>query len=140
MIKEFQGEFRWLSNFWPVPIIVDGITYPSVEHAYQAAKCDDKVWKFRCANPLNKPGDIKRKGRDVTLITGWETKRVYIMKSLLIQKYTQEPFKSKLLATIPMHIQEGNMWGDKFWGVDLRTGKGGNILGELIMEIRKNLL
>jgi predicted NAD-dependent protein-ADP-ribosyltransferase YbiA (DUF1768 family) len=37
-ITEFQGEFRWLSNFFPVQIEYEGLTYPSVEHAYQAGK------------------------------------------------------------------------------------------------------
>lgn len=31
------------------------------------------------------------------------------------------------------------MWNDKFWGVCLKTGKGSNTLGKLIMEIRSNL-
>jgi predicted NAD-dependent protein-ADP-ribosyltransferase YbiA (DUF1768 family) len=38
-IQGFFGEYRWLSNFWPVKIHFEEKTYPSVEHAYQAAKC-----------------------------------------------------------------------------------------------------
>jgi predicted NAD-dependent protein-ADP-ribosyltransferase YbiA (DUF1768 family) len=30
-----------------------------------------------------------------------------------------------------------NTWSDTFWGVDLKTGKGDNNLGKLIMKIRK---
>jgi ribA/ribD-fused uncharacterized protein len=120
----------------PATIIVDGIKYPSVEHAYQAAKCDNANWKYHCANPLNKPGEIKRAGRSVKLIVGWETKKLAIMKELLIQKYTQEPYYSKLKKTGTEEIQEGNLWHDTFWGIDLRTGKGENWLGKLIMEIR----
>ena len=37
-IREFRGEFSWLSNFYPVQIEYEGLTYPSVEHAYQAGK------------------------------------------------------------------------------------------------------
>jgi hypothetical protein len=39
-ISSFSGEYRWLSNFWIAPIIPfnDNISYPSSEHAYQAAK------------------------------------------------------------------------------------------------------
>jgi len=40
MIKEFQGEHRWLSNFTPVNILYKGYIYSSVEHAYVSAKSD----------------------------------------------------------------------------------------------------
>ena len=43
MIKEFRGEYAWLSNFASVPITLDGIQYPSVEHAYMSAKSKDNV-------------------------------------------------------------------------------------------------
>ena len=42
MINEFQGDYRFLSNFHPAEVEMDGIKYPSVEHAYQAAKSLDK--------------------------------------------------------------------------------------------------
>ena len=44
-ILEFQGEYRWLSNFSPCEIILDGITYKSVEHAYMSAKSENEEWK-----------------------------------------------------------------------------------------------
>ena len=37
------------------------------------------------------------------------------------------------------HIEEGNWWKDKFWGVDIKTRQGENHLGKLIMKIRKSL-
>lgn len=37
-IKGFFGEYRFLSNFWPAKVFLDGEEYPSVENAYQAAK------------------------------------------------------------------------------------------------------
>ena len=34
-INSFHGEFRFLSNFWPVYVRgSDGLVYPSAEHAY----------------------------------------------------------------------------------------------------------
>lgn len=38
-----------------------------------------------------------------------------------------------------MYIQEGNYWGDTFWGVDLKKREGENNLGKLVMEIREKL-
>src|SRR6185369_8674281 len=40
-ILEFQGDNRFLSNFFPAEVIYEGITYPTAEHAYQAAKTLD---------------------------------------------------------------------------------------------------
>lgn len=48
MIKEFRGEYAWLSNFTAVPVVLDGIQYPSVEHAYMSAKSKDNAWKELC--------------------------------------------------------------------------------------------
>lgn len=139
MIKEFQGEYRWLSNFMPAKIILGGKEYPSVEHAYMSAKSDDIEWKDYCSNEQNKPGDVKRQSRTIKLVPNWENIKVDIMKECLIQKFNQQPYKNLLIKTGDTFIQEGNKWNDKFWGVCLKTNKGDNTLGKLIMEIRKTL-
>lgn len=61
------------------------------------------------------------------------------MENCLRQKFKQEPFKSKLLATGNIIIQEGNRWNDKFWGICLKTNQGENHLGKMIMKIREEL-
>jgi ribA/ribD-fused uncharacterized protein len=139
MIREFQGEYRWLSNFALVNIDFDGRTYPSVEHAYMSAKSDSFMWKELCANGRMTPGDIKKESRRITLGKDWPSKKIEVMRRCLEQKFAQEPFRTLLLGTGTLHIQEGNRWGDKFWGVDLKTGEGENNLGKLIMEIRETL-
>ncbi len=42
IIGKFQGTY--LSNFYAVPVTRDGVTYPSVEHAYQSAKFSPSVF------------------------------------------------------------------------------------------------
>ena len=37
-IPEFSGKYNFLSNFSNSPIKYEGIVYPTVEHAFQAAK------------------------------------------------------------------------------------------------------
>ena len=139
MIKEFKNGFEWLSNFEPCDIILDGIVYPSVEHAFMSAKCNDEEWKRFCSDKNNKAGKVKIKSRTVKLVDNWDIKKFEIMKKCLEQKFNQEPYKTKLKNTGNEYIQEGNMWNDKIWGVCLKTGKGQNNLGKLIMEIRDNL-
>jgi len=96
------------------------------------------IWKSKCATKTNSAGKIKREGAKISLVENWDELRVYHMEECLRQKYSQEPYKTKLLNT-HKYIQEGNTWGDEFWGVNLETGEGLNILGELIMEIREEL-
>ena len=139
MIEQFQKEYRWLSNFAPVLIVLDSIEYSSVEHAYMSAKSNSKSWKIFCSNSHNSAGIVKRASRNIILITGWETKKLDVMQNCLKQKFTQEPYKTKLLKTENQFIQEGNYWGDKFWGVCLKTEKGKNHLGRMIMKIRDQL-
>ena len=44
-----------------------------------------------------------------------------------------------LLEELERQIEDGNWWGDTFLGVDIKTRKGENNLGKLIMKIRSNL-
>jgi hypothetical protein len=139
MIKQFQNEYRWLSNFTPVKIRVGNLTYPSVEHAYMAAKSNERKWKETCATGGFTAGRVKRLSREITLCDNWEEVKLKVMEGLLRAKFNQEPFKTLLINTGEQHIQEGNMWNDKFWGICLKTNKGQNHLGKLIMQIRDEL-
>ena len=47
--------------------------------------------------------------------------------------------KTFLIETGDQELQEGNYWNDKEWGVCLKTNKGKNKLGKLLMKIRKEL-
>lgn len=136
MIKEFKGNKRWLSNFTPCKVTLDGITYPSTENAYQAAKTivesERKQFVFITA------GQAKRAGRTITIRADWDNVKLSIMEELTRQKYASEPLKTKLLNTGSREIQEGNTWGDTFWGIC--KGKGANNLGKIIMKIRQELI
>lgn len=134
-IKEFQGEYRWLSNFWPVEVVFDFITYPSIEHAYQAAKTRNIVAREAFRNCT--AGEAKRMGRTLNIREDWEAVKLVVMEGLLRQKFLTPHFREKLLATGDCQIIEGNKWGDTFWGVC--RGKGENHLGKLIMGIREEL-
>lgn len=140
MITEFQNEYRWLSNFEPCVITLEGVEYQSVEHAYMSCKSTDPRWKAFCSDRAVTAGMVKRASRNIELIPDWDSKKIDVMRMCLIQKYEQEPFRSKLLATGNANIQEGNRWGDKFWGVCLKTGEGKNNLGKLLEAIRFKLL
>lgn len=135
-ITEFQGPNRWLSNFWPAQVVFAGISYPTVEHAYQAAKSD--VQSEREAICLAKtPGDAKRLGKRVTMRKDWNAVKLDVMLDLLRQKFAIPTLRAKLLATGDLMLVEGNPWGDYFWGVC--RGKGENHLGRLLMGVRSEI-
>ena len=138
MIKEFKDEYRWLSNFVPAKITLGKRTFASVEHAYQSEKSDDPDWKTYCTLETN-PAVVKRQAKNVILRKNWDEMRDHIMIDCLIQKFSQEPYKQLLLDTKNEEIQEGNYWGDDYWGVNLKTGKGQNKLGKIIMRIRNDI-
>jgi len=137
VIGQFTGEYRWLSNFWLQPVEYEGTLYPSVEHAYQAAKSFDIETRERFQDIMLKPGEAKRLGRRVNIRSDWEQVKLQVMLELLRKKFSDPGLKAKLLATAGQQLIEGNHWNDTFWGVC--NGKGQNQLGRLIMQVRAEL-
>jgi ribA/ribD-fused uncharacterized protein len=133
VIDRFQGDYRWLSNFEPVDVVFEGELYPSVEHAYVAAKTLDRELRKYIAG-LPTPGAAKRAGRALKLRPDWEMVKLTIMEDLIRAKFQHVRLRRLLMSTVGMDIVEGNTWGDRFWGVC--GGEGENHLGRLIMKIR----
>lgn len=138
MITEFRGKYRWLSNFWLCPVILEGFVYPTVENAYQASKTLDL--ESRIPFVTCSPGKAAYRGRNHLVVRlDWEDVKLKMMRKLLDQKFQFGTFKAtQLLATGDKQIVEGNIWGDTFWGVC--NGVGTNHLGIMLMDIRKKLL
>ena len=135
-ICDFHGENIFLSNFHPCPVTVDGITYPSVEHYYQAHKTLDVSIREKIAG-LETAGSAKRLGSRLKIRKDWNADRLDIMWVGLKLKFQIPELREKLLATGDQELIEGNWWGDVFWGVS--KGKGLNHLGRLLMEVRNEI-
>lgn len=137
MIDSFSGEYDFLSNFYEAPICYDGISYPTNEHAFQAAKTLDFVKRLEISD-LRTPGQAKKQGRLVSLRSNWEYIKIHIMKEICWIKFlSHTDLRIKLLKTANDYLIEGNTWGDKFWGVCDREGE--NHLGLILMELRNKL-
>lgn len=139
MISEFQGKYRFLSNFWPATVQLDGVNYPSVEHAYQAAKTFQSSWRLYIGTAPT-PSSARRRGREIPaefFRKDWQDICQLVMRDLLQQKFSNYILREQLLATGDQELIEGNTWGDTFWGVC--NGKGQNILGKMLMKIREDL-
>lgn len=133
VIDSFSGEYDFLSNFHPSPILHYGLIYPTVENAFQAAKCSDSNARSKFVNLT--PGEAKRLGRKIQLREDWDWARINIMAVLVKIKFiSSEDLLIKLVGTDGYELIEGNTWGDTFWGVC--NGVGENNLGKILMETR----
>jgi hypothetical protein len=145
-IEKFADEYRFLSNFYAVPIVIGDDVFPSVEHAYQAAKNPTDVhWRACLIAPT--PGIAKRLGWRTKLRPDWHEIRAEVMFALLKQKFAKgSALAAKLLETGDEELVEGNYWHDVFYGQCNGTCSSGphvpfgdNVLGELLMDVRAGL-
>ncbi len=134
-IRFFRGKNAFLSNFYPVMIRYEGMSFPSVEAAFQAAKSWDVRHRLACSQSSAK--DAKALGRKVKLREDWEKKKIGIMYELLTEKFRNPEFREKLLATGDAVLVEGNQHGDRFWGQV--NGEGENWLGKLLINVRDKI-
>ena len=135
-IHGFFEEHRFLSNFHLAPVIVNGMTYPSSEHAYMAMKVQDHSVQEEISR-IETCGKARRFGQTLLLRPNWEYYRVAAMYHVLIHKFKDPTLRDLLAATGDKHLEETNWWGDKFWGVC--EGEGLNMLGEVLMLVRNTL-
>lgn len=148
VIDDFRDAYQVFSNFARIPVAIYShlekceITYPTGEHAFNAAKTLDPAERAAIlAAPT--PGEAKRIGRRVTLRPGWDERiRYAAMRAVLEAKFAPgSSAAAVLLATGPSTLVEGNTWHDQHWG-DCRCGRasckrpGDNHLGRMLMERR----
>lgn len=135
MIERFDGEYRFLSNFYSIPICYEGTVYPSVEAAFQAAKTCDPEQRI----PFTRyaPGLAKKEGRRLALRPDWERVKVGIMTKLVRRKFLDAGLRERLLATGDQELVEGNWWHDIYWG--RCNGVGENYLGRILMLVRDEM-
>ena len=131
----FDGTiYAFLSNFYPSPITYDKKIFDTVEHFFQAHKTLDGR-EFEEIRTVPNPGSAKRLGNSVVLRADWENVKDDIMYLGLLLKFTQNPdLADKLIATANRELEEGNTWGDRYWGTV--NGVGKNMLGKLLMKVR----
>lgn len=134
-IDSFRGDNEFLNNGFPCNIEFDNSIYPSLEHAFQAAKTNDLVARANIRAAAT-AADAKAIGKSVAIVADWDQKRLDVMASLIRQKFTNNlDLKLKLLMTGTQDLVQGGMRRDRFWGVDTK-GVGENHLGKILMTVR----
>jgi|SRR5665213_649416 len=140
-INSFKGDNAFLSNFHPCHVVYEGMVFPSVEHAYQAAKTDDLVLREQVQQSPT-AGKAKALGRKLVIRQNWNKIKIAVMYKMLQQKFHAFECGNLLLNTCNDELVEGNTWGDTFWGMvqdDTGAWTGENHLGKLLMRVRYEL-
>ena len=140
MIRQFKGKYNFLSNFYRVKLLIDGKEYATTEHYFQSIKFLDPRIQEQIRT-VSTPAQAKKlaKQNNSEVRKDWFNISLEVMEKALKAKFEIPELKEKLLATEDKELQEGNTWNDTFWGVNLKTGKGENHLGKLLMKIRGEL-
>lgn len=129
----------YFSNFYESPIYLDKKTWPTVEHYFQAQKFHGTGFEEEI-RLLPTPMDAKIAGQDKNkpLRSDWEKIKDDVMRLGVYAKFSQhENLKKLLLETGSSHLVEHTS-NDNYWG-DGGDGKGRNMLGHILMEIREKL-
>ena len=133
----FDGDHRFLSNFYPSIVEYNGMHFATVEHAYQAAKTLNPIQQREIQVALT-PSRAKTLGHYVHMRHDWDDVKVQTMEVLLRKKFIgYHDLSLRLYQTGDKYLEETNTWNDTFWGVC--NGKGQNVLGNLLMKIRKDV-
>jgi len=140
VIGPFNGQHGFLSNFAAISVRHNGTVFATSEHAYQAAKARDEPELYSRIAESTDPDEAKRLGRKATLPDDWDSRKRYVMLEVVTAKFSQNPdCRERLLDTGERTLVELNWWGDTYWGADIDTGTGTNVLGRILMGVRSSL-
>lgn len=130
------GEF---SNFAAFPIVVDGLTWPTSEHYFQAQKFEDESYRTQIRETKS-PMIAARLGRSRAqkLRDGWESVKDDVMYKALFAKFSQHTGLRELLLSTGAAMLVEHTENDSYWG-DGGDGSGKNMLGLLLMQVRAQI-
>ena len=131
--------FGLLTNFARLPIEVDGKTWPTTEHYFQAQKFHDEAYRehIRMAETPRIAADLGR-SRDVPLRTDWEAIKDDVMRRAIAEKVRQHQSVRDVLLSTKDSLLIEHTPKDSYWG-DGGDGSGKNMLGKILMEVRSKL-
>ena len=128
------------SNLFRRPMEFEGRVYPTAEHAYQAGKArKDEVREWILSAPTPSLVAMAAHGLYTwDIVPEWSRTKFDRMRDVLRAKFTQhEDLKNLLLSTGNARLVEAGRTDNavnRTWGEV--NGKGKNMLGVLLMEIR----
>lgn len=142
-ILGFKEKYGFLSNFYPCNVEYEGLLYPSVQHAYQAAKTFNIEMRTMIKN-LKNGFEAKKAGNSLQVRIDWQYVKFDIMEQLIKYKFSNDfELLGQLLQTGNMKLIECNNWNDQCWGMTFNKTTeeyiGSNALGQILMKVRKQI-
>lgn len=135
-VTDTYGEF---SNFAAFPISLDGTTWPTSEHYFQAMKFAGTEHS-EAIRQAKSPMIAARMGRDrkKPLRRDWESVKDSVMRDAVRAKFQQHPELRELLLSTGTALLVERTENDSYWG-DGGDGSGKNRLGQILMDVRDEL-
>ena len=139
-VEFYEHWYDVLNNFSARAVEIDGLVYPTSEHAYQAAKCTNEAGRDEIrharspllAKTLSNEKYALEKRKD------WEGVKLEVMESILREKMQQhEEVRNALIRSGDQVIAEASPQ-DSFWGTGM-GGDGQNQLGKIWMKLRAEI-
>lgn len=135
IIDRFDGQYRFLSNFYEAPLLFRGLVFGNAEAAFHSQKCPQRAKQFQGLNA----SQAKQLGRQVVIRPDWDKVRDQVMYEVVFEKFSQNSkIRERLITTGEAMLVEGNTWNDRYWGVC--NGIGQNKLGKILMRVRSEFL
>ena len=137
-----QEPYGCFSNFSLHSIDLQGYTWPTSEHYYQAQKYQGTPHQSLCEKirQTPTPEEAAAIGRnlDYAVQPNWDQIKSQIMYSAVHTKFlTHASIQAELLGTGDELIVE-NSPTDAYWGCGV-DGKGYNQLGKILMQVRQDI-
>jgi ribA/ribD-fused uncharacterized protein len=142
------------SQWWPAPVSIDGVSYPTAEHWMMAEKArlfgdEEGLAKVLAARS---PGAAKAAGREIRGFDEdrWVDERYDIVVTGTLAKFSQHPALARILSETGAMILVEASPTDRVWGIGLSANdetatdpsrwRGLNLLGFALMDVRETLV
>jgi len=136
-IEGFTNYYEFLTNDYPSEVYYKGYMYPTVSHAYNAARApNEKMRNIIQKSPtLSSMYEFARNFEDPK---DWAFKRIRVMETLIRDKFRRKrDLREKLASTANRELVHVTS-DDTFWGTV--NGKGQNQLGRILEQVRKDVI
>ena len=135
--NEPYGEF---GNFYSAPIELDGFTWPTTEHYFQAQKFISHERHYRHIQGLATPREAfdYAGAHKHAVRSDWKYVKDDVMLKACMAKFTQHRHLRHLLLSTGNRKLVEHTENDSYWG-DGGDGSGRNQLGITLMKVRQHL-
>ncbi len=139
-IRFYTAPFYALDNFSAHAIEIEGVIYPTAEHAYHATKFLDTKYKelIRMARSPLEAKTLANETYASARDPNWESRKTDAMELVLRAKLEQHEEVRQILKRSGSEELIEDSPDDYFWG-EGKESRGQNHLGKLWMKLRAEL-